>query len=529
MRKFLFILFSSLFFIPGLVLAYTTPPTYSSWTSNNFNDATAIENYTGYWGSGGVANCPKNLSYDSDPGAGKYGVRMSYDNTNRCSFHIGNQTSTSTLNLNIPSEYSFKFKITVSGATDKENLLQIQARGVDNLFILGLYYKDSAYGFYSSTQTSWVDGLMTAEINNLAVNTWHTATLYISHSVGQYRLKVGTELSDWIDFASPVDTYGLTELYFRGNELNKDYVYIDDFVYNAVAEADNVEVIENNDLSGNIFVANEYLEYPLVTQCQINNDCDLVIKYPYSYDGKTLGLKVFWSSWGDGEWIDTAVLGNTDLYKTTLTAPAVSTVGRKEYCLGVLDSHGQLEQEYCGFYIEWTSKSRLELMGLAPYNIDDACAHVATSTGSTWDDLRYAFECGGNKIIYWSFHPSDEALIQADDAKNDLLNGFPINVYRMMYSNLRAKGDMSTVSTFQLPLYVGIFGGASTTINVLSLEKIDAIFGDHWDNFYTFMTWIIWFMTFIYLFNNFVGLNRDASSAMDSDERRSLRGRSLDK
>lgn len=137
-------------------------------------------------------------------------------------------------------------------------------------------------------------------------------------------------------------------------------------------------------------------------------------------------------------------------------------------------------------------------INIEPYDINEACEDVASSTGTFWDDFRYGVECGFNKVIYWAFHPKEETYLALNETianltKIPVLKSYNEIKYQLDYA------DLATTSAVSLNLYVGELGeGGQKAITVLSPDIINNYFGDTWDNFYNIGQILIYLITLSY-------------------------------
>jgi hypothetical protein len=133
--------------------------------------------------------------------------------------------------------------------------------------------------------------------------------------------------------------------------------------------------------------------------------------------------------------------------------PDSTTATKTPYCLYMDDNiYGDLL--YCGITVEYMASSTWD----DRFQMQDACDTVATSSGAVWDDIRYGFECGLRRIVYFVFIPDEDTMKDFYASAEKLKTIFPLNTYFELSAAVQS----------------GVSGASTSTAATLGVPMIDA-------------------------------------------------------
>lgn len=336
-----------------------------------------------------------------------------------------------------------------------------------------------------------------------ASSTWFNFSYNYNEATNEIRFRVNEQdWSEWIllaDVPSRID--------FRSQSVSPDgNRYIDNINFESIAnDYANVEVIDVPNTLNNIYVSSEDFTYDSIVNCVIGQDCFVKYKYPIHFIDKILYLHPLTAD-GLEESDDYKILENQNYLRGELELAPQTATTSISYCITVV-SAGEAEKKFCGISVFWDSTLNGELGYFDPYDITQACNEVATSSGTMWDDFRYGIECGFNKSMYWLFHPSDNAMEGLIEAKNEISNEFPINVYKIVFSKM-ANATSTLATSTEIKLYAGELSGESGgMLTIGTINEIKNLMSTAWDKIYLLLTFLILGFTFLFYVHWFTARN----------------------
>jgi len=424
------------------------------------------------------------------------------------SYSLSNQSSAfKTLSISNPTYFGYMFKANSKNLTSSDLILfSNSSKTLINI-----------YAQFNTTGTSLVFRTIDSSFNvqySITTNygVWHSVMYKFSSDHLTYQVSF-----DGSNYSSSYPSHNNGVNFTNINNIQLRYGYSSTSSLNTLT-IDNLQTDENflpnndNVIIVNpppseyetVYTANEYWKYSRDIYCNYATTTPCLLNFSYTYSSSTReALLVNYPD--NGETLDLVSVTQNATMSDTLTVPT-STTPIKNYCIAVVENHFEL-QRYCGITVHWSDKDVNVLLGIDEYDITQACKDVATSSGSYFDDFRYGIECGFNKSMYWLFTPKSPAIVKLVNAKNDLMNEFPLNVFQNMWVSMQApyNNSASTTQQFDLPLYVGnLNNNGSTTITVFSTPNLHSLWGETWDNIYEYMRIIIYFFTFVYFFKWFI-------------------------
>lgn len=348
---------------------------------------------------------------------------------------------------------------------------------------------ESGHG-YTNNQSTWaffkkVDGVATL---NPSFYSWGGSDfLNCGTSTFVYvAIAIGDNISE-----SPADNYYVFRYYVDATgAIHKAQSDI---------EVGNVSVISLPNTQRPVYIASENIEWEKEKYCRIGEECKMRVNYRYEDIGRTVSIIPFEAT-SSSEISDSKLLEEQPLATIYLEPDSPSGTTTQEYCY-ILSDEFDNETWYCSSVVHWVNVDLETLLEFEPYDITKACDEVTPSDESLWDNFRYGVECGFQKVVYWSFHPRTKSWQKLDEAKNDLLDEFPLNIYNVLWYNMY-EASTGTTTPFELKMYMGGFNTQDVTM--WSSDDLTGTLGTTWDRIYTFMRVFVYFFTIVYFINYFV-------------------------
>lgn len=185
-----------------------------------------------------------------------------------------------------------------------------------------------------------------------------------------------------------------------------------------------VEVIELPGWTGTVQIGSQMpIQYNRNQTCIVGEACYLRVNYSFDSVDDFIYLMPYENHDNLEDAISTTTLTAQQLLQVSILLPTKGSPQTVQYCL--YQSGDDTDVFYCDLKVNWVDSSQLE----SYFNLscDDVCDSVATSSGTTWDDLRYGIECGFNKAMCFAFIPSESAFDDLLAAVNEMENSFPYN------------------------------------------------------------------------------------------------------
>lgn len=182
-------------------------------------------------------------------------------------------------------------------------------------------------------------------------------------------------------------------------------------------------------------------------------------------------------------------------------------VGEKNYCLWLekndfeyLGNYGY-SSKHSPFYILWEETENYS-SSFTPY--EDPCSNVASSTGDFWDDMRYGIECGIAKVSYYLIKPSPYSVKKVHTIMSEGSQMFPFSLYKQISTFMQpASSTLEMQLEMNITELTGIPGGNQDLV-LLSKDTFSD-WGVVYDKVYSFIEFLIYLGTFLYLLSDFIG------------------------
>jgi len=320
----------------------------------------------------------------------------------------------------------------------------------DGEVIIGFNFENgeiavSDYMFYVTFECSTNNILINAvdTSRDFVPDDWNFINIQYDRLQNKARIKVGngawSSLKNTTNRADEI-IYGMT-LHGGDNDeqlrVGLDQLVIDDTVFSGYVG------------EGNLDIYNPDFETVLNLNCDLGSECKLWFIYNEKAVGGTLYLL----------YRDSVLVGQNGLQSYEIdgyytgeayfTLPAESSTTTIDYALVLEHPTGRyikMRPRVSWFDIEAYFDSKFPLV-----DINNLCDDIATSTG-IFDDFRYSIECGGRKLSYWAFTPTNDAREMHDKQINEFNNQFPLSVYNQIKISL---DEISTTSDQIIPFTAG--------------------------------------------------------------------------
>ncbi len=122
------------------------------------------------------------------------------------------------------------------------------------------------------------------------------------------------------------------------------------------------------------------------------------------------------------------------------------------------------------------------------------CDDIASSSGSTFDDLRYGVECGARKLMYYLIYPSDDKQNDLHERYYNFKATFPFSAFFGITDTINEAVASSTTNqdgNFQIPFIDK--SGNFEMLTVMSSSSLPNLIGQNNANiFRSSLSWILW-------------------------------------
>jgi hypothetical protein len=210
-------------------------------------------------------------------------------------------------------------------------------------------------------------------------------------------------------------------------------------------EYESVEIIDIDTSDAWVQVGSEDLMlYDRI--CISGETCDLELQYGFDHVGDTIFIYQSESDGSDQVFVASTTLPNNILLKYNYVVPDEASSTTEYYIIYDLD-----KSEYTRVAeVKWMSDSEFTSL-LDDIDYDSVCSDIATTSDGFWDGVRYGIECGFRKLTYWAFTVKPSTYVRLDNAKNDILQEIPFNLFAYTKGVMEIASSTAT-STFEMPI-----------------------------------------------------------------------------